>query len=137
MGTNAKQVSLKKVRNGEIGKKIRSERIKAGLSTTELAKRCDMDKTTIANYERGHRMPSLARLVIIAEQIGCPLSRLVGEDDVENNKEEKCLISKEAALKTLDNLSKNDIIPIELSFKLNDISYCIETGAWGEKRERG
>ena len=64
-----------------------SERLKAfrkakGLSQVELSEQLHMGQSTIANYERGKRMPSVKILIEISGILEVPLDQLVTEQEM-------------------------------------------------------
>lgn len=62
--------------NEEIGGRIRSARMDAGLSQTELGNRLGNGYSTICKWERGHGSPSLASAVALSESLGVSLDWL-------------------------------------------------------------
>jgi transcriptional regulator with XRE-family HTH domain len=54
------------VNNVFLGKRIREQRKKAGLTIEELAERCNKSESFIGNIERGDDTPSLTTLLVIA-----------------------------------------------------------------------
>ena len=56
---------------------IRTFRKGAGLTQSELALRCGVDRSYISDIEKGSRNPSLQILLRLAEGISCPLSVLI------------------------------------------------------------
>ncbi|HWG65051.1 MAG TPA: XRE family transcriptional regulator [Streptosporangiaceae bacterium] len=62
---------------GQIATSIRRERVRAGLSLTELAKRAGIAKSTLSQLESASGNPSVETLWAIAAALGLPFSRLV------------------------------------------------------------
>jgi len=60
------------------GAKIRTFRLKLGISQEELAARCGLDRAYVGGIERGERNPSLKNIGIIANALGVPLAELFG-----------------------------------------------------------
>lgn len=56
---------------------LHSERARAGISLTELARRAGIAKSTLSQLEAGTANPSLETLWALAVALGVPLSRLV------------------------------------------------------------
>ena len=56
---------------------LRSERARAGISLTELARRAGIAKSTLSQLEAGSGNPSLETLWALGVALGVPLSRLV------------------------------------------------------------
>lgn len=54
----------------DIGDRIVAARKRAGLTRQQLADRIDTTAASLSLYERGHRSPSVERLVEIAEALG-------------------------------------------------------------------
>lgn len=46
-------------------------RRRAGLSQSELARRCSLSRQQVRNYEAGASEPTLSRLAALAAAIGC------------------------------------------------------------------
>ncbi len=55
----------------QIGKRIQSLRLTAGLTQEALAWDCDLDKGYLSNVESGRRLPSLVVVFALAKRIGC------------------------------------------------------------------
>jgi transcriptional regulator with XRE-family HTH domain len=60
-----------------ISMSLRRERMRSGLSLTDLAKRAGVAKSTLSQLENGVGNPSLETLWALAQALGIPLSRLV------------------------------------------------------------
>ncbi|MEW7279220.1 helix-turn-helix transcriptional regulator [Aquimarina sp. 2201CG1-2-11] len=63
----------------DIGSKIISLRKKQNLSQSDLAKRVDVSRTIIGNYERNENAPSVDILLKIAKVFDVSVDYLVGE----------------------------------------------------------
>jgi transcriptional regulator with XRE-family HTH domain len=63
-----------------IGSKITTLRESLGLSTEQLAERCECDVTTIEQLESGDLPPSLAPLVKVTRALGVRLGTLLDDD---------------------------------------------------------
>lgn len=48
----------------------------AGLSQSELAKRCGVDETAVSHWENEHSAPTGSRLPIVAEALGVTIDEL-------------------------------------------------------------
>lgn len=70
-----------------IGNNIRNLRKDRGLTQKELAEKCDLSRSYIADLERDRYNPSLDSLKIVAHGLGVNVSRLLGEEKNENNKD--------------------------------------------------
>lgn len=53
----------------EIGVRIKTARIKSGLSQIELAEVCMVHKTTIYNWEQGSRLPDYRGLILLCRKL--------------------------------------------------------------------
>jgi transcriptional regulator with XRE-family HTH domain len=62
---------------GLVSMSLRRERIRSGLSLTELARRAGLAKSTLSQLENGTGNPSLETLWALGHALGIPLSRLV------------------------------------------------------------
>lgn len=60
----------------DFGDRLRSLRVKLGLSQEDFAARCRLDRTYISGIERGRRNPSLRNIRKIAAELGVSLSEL-------------------------------------------------------------
>ena len=61
-----------------LGKKIKEERIKLGLTQEELGERIDSTGAYIGQIERGERNASMAKIVLIAEELKVSIDYLTG-----------------------------------------------------------
>lgn len=67
-----------------IGDRLREERVKAGISQRELARRTGMSASLISQLEGGLSKPSVGTLYAIVTELGVSLDRLIrGEDFLE------------------------------------------------------
>lgn len=62
-----------------LGERIRAERLRAGLSQSELAERSGISKPTLSRYENDHVLPSVATLQRLTGALDIPLSKLVAD----------------------------------------------------------
>jgi transcriptional regulator with XRE-family HTH domain len=62
-----------------LGGAIRGRRLAAGVTREQLAERLGLDPTTVARWEDGNRLPTLARLRSIAAALGCTALDLVAD----------------------------------------------------------
>ena len=60
-----------------LGKRIRSERQRKGLSQEGFASVCGLHRTEMGLLERGKTIPRLDTLLIVSEHLGRPLSELL------------------------------------------------------------
>jgi transcriptional regulator with XRE-family HTH domain len=63
------------------GQRLRVLRGQAGLSQEALADRCGLHRTYVGSVERGERNPSILIVFRIAEGLGVPANRLLGDVD--------------------------------------------------------
>lgn len=69
-----------------IAENVKALRVHHNLMQTELAKRVDTTQTMIAHIERGVKIPSVALLSSIAEELNCTIDYLVyGENNLPNH----------------------------------------------------
>lgn len=66
--------------DGRIGTKLTTLRESLGLSTTELAERCDCDASVIEGLEGGEIAPSLAPLIKVTRALGVRLGTLLDDE---------------------------------------------------------
>lgn len=67
-----------------IGDRLREERVKAGISQRELARRLDLSASLISQLEAGLSRPSVGTLYAIVTELGVSLDRIIrGEDFTE------------------------------------------------------
>ncbi len=62
---------------GALGKRIRSERQRKGLSQEGFAGVCGLHRTEMGLLERGKTVPRLDTLLIVSVHLGLPLSELL------------------------------------------------------------
>ena len=60
-----------------VGAAIAKERARAGLTQDQVAESLGIGPEAVSRIERGVVLPSLARLVDLAELFGCPVERFV------------------------------------------------------------
>jgi transcriptional regulator with XRE-family HTH domain len=65
----------------EFGRRVRQLRHAKGLSQEGLADRADIHRTYIGGIERGERNPTLTMIMRLAEALGVPPTRLLGETE--------------------------------------------------------
>lgn len=62
------------------GERLRAERIRVGLSVSELARQSGVSKGYISQIENGHvHSPSASKMTALARAIRCPLQNLLEE----------------------------------------------------------
>jgi transcriptional regulator with XRE-family HTH domain len=64
-------------RRREIGDRLRTARLQAGLTQLQLGERVGRDHRTIHRWEYAHRIPNLEDLLLIADALNVPLADLV------------------------------------------------------------
>ena len=64
-------------RRREIGERIRTCRLAAGLSQLQLGERVGRDHKTVHRWETAQRAPSLTDLLLVADALNVPLADLV------------------------------------------------------------
>jgi transcriptional regulator with XRE-family HTH domain len=64
-----------------IGERLREERVKAGISQRELARRLGLSPSLISQLESGQSRPSVGTLYSIATELGLSLDRVIRGDD--------------------------------------------------------
>lgn len=62
-----------------VGRAIARERQRAALTQSELAEKLNMGNEAISRMERGLVIPSLPRLIELAEALGCEATALISE----------------------------------------------------------
>ena len=69
----------------DIGEKLRSLRVRRGLTQEELADRCELSKGFISQVERNLASPSIATLMDMLECLGSSLTEFFSERQEEKN----------------------------------------------------
>ena len=64
---------------------IRQQRIKAGLTQSELGKRIGIGQSAIAQWEGGVTSPRVDKLLLMATIFGCTVDDLVRKEDRNDN----------------------------------------------------
>ncbi len=112
-----------------IGEKIKSLRIKVGLTQEELANRCDLSKGFISQLERDLTSPSIATLIDILECLGTDLKEFFN-----NEVDEKIVFGKDDFFTQenfeigheiewiIPNAQKNSMEPIIMNIKPEGVS---------------
>lgn len=85
----------------EIGQRLRVFRMAAGLSQTVLAEGCGISFQQIQKYEKGVNRLGGARLVEVANLLGVPAHRLLGEAEPESEHPLWTLTAPKGALELL------------------------------------
>lgn len=67
----------------EIGEKIKTLRVRRGLTQEELADRCELTKGYISQLERDLTSPSIATLIDLLESLGSSLNNFFSETEEE------------------------------------------------------
>ena len=62
----------------QLGRELRKARLARGLTQADVAERVDTDPETISRFERGATLPSLTRLLDLAEALHVTVGSLVG-----------------------------------------------------------
>ena len=68
-----------------LGEKIKVNRNKLNLSQEELAKKCNLSRNAIYNYENNKRTPTISTLILIAENLDMAPSDLIEDLDSSEN----------------------------------------------------
>lgn len=63
-----------------IGSRIRAARTRAGLTQSELARRCNVTQGRVSAYEVGRNQPSNTTLDRISAETGAPVAFLLGDE---------------------------------------------------------
>lgn len=66
----------------DIGNELKTLRKKLGLTQSELAKKCNLSKNSIWNYENNKRTPTIDVLRVIGEALGIDLGYLIASPSV-------------------------------------------------------
>jgi transcriptional regulator with XRE-family HTH domain len=62
----------------QLGRELRRARLALSLTQADVAERVETDPETISRFERGTSLPSLTRLLTLAEALGVTLATLLG-----------------------------------------------------------
>lgn len=106
----------------EIGKRLKQQRIKNGLTLEELASRCELSKGFLSQIENDLTSPSIATLADIVEALGTDLSTFFKQEHSERivfTTDDYFVDEKEDATIhwIVPNAQKNDMEPILLELK--------------------
>lgn len=71
----------------KIGQRLKQVRLNKGLSAVEVCKQLNIGTSSMSNYERGERMPSLEILIKISELYEMSIDELVGVRKYENEED--------------------------------------------------
>lgn len=86
-----------------IGEKIKSLRIKKGMTQQELAEKSNISRVSVGNYERGDRVPNIEVISNIANALGVTVNELTGVEETIPKKYIELLLQEG---KTLEEISK-------------------------------
>ena len=87
----------------QIGKLIKQEREKRGMTQAQLAAELFVTNKQISNYERGKPIPPLDKLLDLCAVFDCELGYLLGEEDYQNETQVKTTVCKSTGL-TMDSI---------------------------------
>ena len=73
------------MRYTNLGKKIKEERIKMGLTQEELGEKIDSTGAYVGQIERGERNASVAKIMLIAEKLNTSMDYLTGNMCLNDN----------------------------------------------------
>lgn len=63
----------KYISSAEIGRRLKSERVKAGYNQTEVAEKLNVTRNTIQNWEHNPDSLSIGKYKLLADLYGCSL----------------------------------------------------------------
>lgn len=81
----------------DLGYNIHMMRRKAGLSQEELAEQCQVSRQAIAKWERGESLPTIDKMIALAEVFNVSLDELTGRIAFDEHKHFREFIKKYAA----------------------------------------
>ena len=70
-----------------VGRRVAEVRSARGLSQEALADRLHVSRQTVSNWERGKTLVDVQSLATMADELGCPLSELLGEEQLQAARE--------------------------------------------------
>ncbi len=119
-----------------LGKRIKKARMSKDITQVELANMLGIKCQSVANYERGARVPNIETLKKIALYTDTPLSKLVkGFPEQSENKNGRIKhLERRDAVAVLSIIKDTVGLSEELSRDLDDIQYCVVTNEWGKKK---
>lgn len=91
--------------------RLKDERIKKGLSQTELAKTLFLGQTSVSKYESGKQIPEMPTLQKIADFFDISIDYLLGKTDIKNYdyKETTIALHSDVDYKDLPQEAKDEI----------------------------
>ena len=98
MTADASEETLKR----RLGEALRDARQQAGLTQAEVAELVETDPETISRFERGKALPSLVRLLALAEALKTPMGNLVGKASPSPSDEAASLLDELSLLSPRD-----------------------------------
>lgn len=120
----------------QIGKIIREERKKIGLTQDELGKMLFVTGKQISNYEKGRPLPSLETLLKMADLFHCELGYLLGEKSYKDRSRLNTIICDLMGLssKAIESIcdSTHRGLTRELAERQQFISRFFESPYWGD-----
>ena len=65
----------------KLGENLQAYRKKTGLSQEEFAEKCEVSRQAIAKWESGESVPTIDKLIFLADYYGITLDELVGKEE--------------------------------------------------------
>ena len=120
-----------------LGRRIKKARMDKDITQVELANMLGIKCQSVANYERGARVPNIETLKKIAIYTDTPLSKLVKgfPEQSENTSVGRVKhLERRDAVSVLTKIMDSAELSEELQQDLIDIQYCVVTNEWGKKK---
>ena len=93
-------MSKKNINKNSFGKRLREYRNELGLTQSELAEKINVSQNFLGDLERGVKLPSLEKLILLANTLKVSLDYLFADslDNVLNEDEETYYSDKQMAI---------------------------------------
>ena len=116
----------------KLGENLQAYRKKAGLSQEEFAEKCEVSRQAIAKWESGESVPTMDKLVFLADFYGITLDELVGREEKDDYTRLAELVAR-LAPKNISCSNEEDALPSVIRY----FDFMDSLGHSAEEKMRG
>ena len=99
----------------KLGENLQAYRKKAGLSQEEFAEKCEVSRQAIAKWESGESVPTIDKLIFLADFYGITLDELVGREGKDDYTQLVEIVSR-LVPKSISYKDGDEALPIALRY---------------------